>query len=930
MRLQLNEDWRLTDEDLSCGPEEAYRVQRKTDGWLPVAALPCDIHMPLIEQGRIQDPVLADYCFAAEWTEKRSWWFAKGFLVTEDLLASDRLMLHMEALDAEADIWLNGIHLGHHRSAFYPFRRDVRAMLTEGNNELLVRVTSGLEHVSESDIAMTDGTLAEMKNDAVGYRGDQRRANVRKAQFVYGWDWGPRIATTGIVGGVWLEAERAVAIRAVSAVTVRVPSQADGTSDSAHSPGAGSAGGAPDSAHGAGSGSAGGAPVSAHGAGSGSTGDAPVSAHGAGSGSAGGAPVSAHGAGSGSAGSGPAAAQANTARIAFEVEAEQLHPFQTREAELSLRLLRPDGSGEAAVIREPICLRSGLNYLAYEADVPDAELWWPNGMGAQPLYTVEASISCGDEIVAYPPFQVGIRTVRINTDSVAATGDEPERQFTLEVNGVPVFCKGGNWIPADAIIARVSDEKYTALVDEAAEANFNMLRIWGGGIYERDIFYEACDARGILIWHDFMFSCGKYPDHLDWFKEEVSREIDYQTRRLRNHPAMALWCGNNENHWGFDEWWNNTRHPAFYGGAVVYNEIAPEWIRRNSPHIPYWNSSPYGGIHPNGNAMGDRHHWHDGTMNPEMARRITPEIYDEVQAKFVSEYGYIGPCRRSSIETYFDGAAIDTSSKVWRLHTNTFEADTVVAGIRKHYADKDDLSLDEYLHYAGLCQSLMYQYSLEAIRSKSFCSGALFWMYNDCWGEVGWTIVDYYLKRKLSYYGVRRAFSPAKLILREQAGTIEVTAVNETGEAIRETLACGFIAFDGSERQTETVDVVIPARFRGVVHRFAHADRKGGLFAAVPTADPQRMQPAVLRPGDIRTLALPGANVAIAHSAAVGGDLLLTLTADAYAHAVHFELPDDVRLSDHYFDLLPGETRTITIYGGAELDAAALIIKSVK
>ncbi|MCQ6560963.1 beta-mannosidase [Paenibacillus mendelii] len=847
MRMELNLDWRLTGEDLSCGPAKAQIVRVKRADWLTVPSLPCDIHMPLIEHGLIKEPLVADNCFESEWTEKKSWWFAKDFQVTTDVLQRERVTLHIESLDSEADIWLNGIHLGHHRSAFYPFTADVRELLTEGDNDLLIRLTSGLEHVSEQDIVMTEGTLAKMENEAIGKRGDERRANVRKAQFVYGWDWGPRVATCGIAGGVWLDAQSEVRIRSISAVTVSVQP---------------------------------------------------------------------------------------SAFVRFEVEADNAHPFQTREAELIVELLGPD-SQVAAKLSKQVCLRSGFNYLDLEANIPDAALWWPNGMGDQPLYTVRASIRASGEIMAYPEFKFGIRTIALNTEPIAAIDGSPageqERQFTFEVNGVQVFAKGGNWIPADSVVSRVSDDKYATLVREAREANFNMLRIWGGGIYERDIFYEKCDEYGILIWHDFMFSCGKYPDHLPWFREETAREIDYQTRRLRNHASLALWCGNNENHWGFDEWWNGSRHPRFYGGAVIYNEIAPELIRKNCPHIPYWNSSPYGGQQPNGNASGDRHHWNDGTMSPDMQRRITPEIYDEVQAKFVSEYGYIGPCRLSSIETYFGGAEIDTNSRTWALHTNTFEKDTVLAGIRKHYVERDDLTLDEYLLYAGLCQSLMYAYSLESIRSKTFCSGALFWMYNDCWGEVGWTIIDYYLKRKLSYYGVKRAFAPQKLILREQEGMVEITAMNETDAPIRETLECGFLSFDGSIRKTASVDVVIPARYRGVIHRFAiDAGAEGGLYAAIPVQHPDRLQPAVLRPGDFRTLALPEARVRITEILNDGDDLHVTVSADTFVHAVHFDLPDSVRLSDHYFDLLPGESRTVTIYDWSmEREAGPLDVQFV-
>ena len=308
MKVDLNLGWRLTGEDLSCDPSKAQIVRGKHVDWLAVPSLPCDIHMPLIEHGLIKEPLVADHCFESEWTEKKSWWFAKDFQVTTDVLQRERVTLHIESLDSEADIWLNGIHLGHHRSAFYPFTADVRELLTKGDNDLLIRVTSGLEHVSEQDIVMTEGTLAKMENKAIGKRGDERRANVRKAQFVYGWDWGPRVATCGIAGGIWLDVQSEVRIRSISAVTVSVQP---------------------------------------------------------------------------------------SAVVRFEVEADNAHPFQTREAELIVELLGPDGN-IAAKISKAVCIRTGFNYLNLETVIPYAQLWFPNGMRDKPLNTDQESIRNAD------------------------------------------------------------------------------------------------------------------------------------------------------------------------------------------------------------------------------------------------------------------------------------------------------------------------------------------------------------------------------------------------------------------------------------------------------------------------------------------------------------------------------------------------------
>ena len=845
MRKLLNNDWRMTWEPLSSEAGDASRVQHKEQDWLR-CDLPCDVHSPLIAAGIIAEPLAEENCFACEWIEERSWWFTKKFKVSRQEIEADRIELAFESLDAEADVWLNGAHLGHHRSAFYPFKREVKSLVVAGENTLLVRVTSGLERYSDEDLMLTREATVSLVGDVIGVRGDERRVMVRKPQFAYGWDWGPRVATCGIVGDVTIDFLHEFHIRDMHVVTTGIGRDA-------------------------------------------------------------------------------------AAQLDFRIEIDSLHPYRTLETELELEV--SFGSERAVIVRTEQCLRSGLNYVKLRAEVPDARLWWPNGMGEQPLYTARLSARSKSRRVDYPPFSFGIRTLRLNTDKLP-TG-EGERAFGFEVNGVTVFSKGGNWIPADSIYARVTDAKYDTLLREAKEAHFNMLRIWGGGIYERDIFYEKCDEYGILIWHDFMFACAKYPDHLDWFREEAEREMDYQTRRLRNYCSLALWCGNNENHWGFDEWWNDTEAAGVYGGAVCYNEIAPRIVERNCPEIPYWNSSPYGGEHPNGNSSGDRHHWHDCTMHAEMEKRITPEEYDKIEAKFVSEYGYIGPCRKSSIEAYHNGQPLDRTSRLWQLHNNTYEKDTVLAGIEKHYTDSGHLELDDYLLYAGLCQGLMLGYSLEALRAKPFCSGALFWMYNDCWGEVGWTIIDYYLTRKISYYFVKRAFEPVKLILRREGDVIRLIAINETSEAITETLEYGWSRFDGTEKSTQTHELVLPPYSRIVALEWKTdeaVDVRDAFYYVKPTSGTDRMKPATLRTHPYRELRMPDARLTISNIRTKEDCTHFTVTSDTYAHGVYFGLADHLRLSDEYFDLLPGEQRDITLWAPAEEVpvVGAIVARAVK
>ncbi|MEI6210976.1 MAG: sugar-binding domain-containing protein [bacterium] len=578
------------------------------------------------------------------------------------------------------------------------------------------------------------------------------------------------------------------------------------------------------------------------------------------------------------------------------VTVDQLHFWQTVEGKVKLAITAPNGRRHTVAWAG--LLRSGDNHIDFAIRLKNPALWWPNGYGAQPLHRVEAAVRVGSETAVFPAFDYGIRFVELDT----ARGT-----FAVRINGRKVFCKGGNWIPADALYARTPRATYDTLVREAREANFTLLRVWGGGLYEHDAFYDACDRHGILVWQDFMYACAPYPDHLEWFRVEAEREADFQTRRLRHHACLAVWSGNNENSWGFKEWWQERTR----GGAWLYNYMLPDVVRRNSPEIPYWNGSPYGGsVSPNDAKVGDRHHWHDCMMNPDMLRRITPEEYDKCQSLFVSEYGYIGAPVRKTVETYLDGANFDRKGAVWQHHNNTFEKDTVDAGIRKHYRDHENLTPDEYCLYSGLCQGLMYSYSLESFRARAACHGGLFWMYNDSWGEVGWTIIDYYLRRKPSFYFVRRALAPIRLILRAAGDEIRITAANDTLRDVGIRFDCGYMSFDGKTTDLKRGRATVRAAARTELGRFRRGqhDAATGLWVVRPVGQP-RVLPAIFRAMDYRQLHVPPAQFAV-H--VTSGDTV-ELHARTYAHAVHLELPAGAVPADDYFDLLPGETRRIDI-----------------
>ena len=819
--MLLNSDWRLHEEPLSWHGEELGHVLSQTEGWLS-CGLPCDVRMPLIEAGVIHDPVLADYSFESEWIEKRSWWFVRRFDGGALDLRADAVELSVESIDANGEIYLNGAFLGTHKSAHYPFVKEIGPLVLPGENILCIRVTTGLEEVSDADLAELNWAVSHEENNGCPERGDRRRAFVRKPQYTVGWDWGPKAVSCGIVKGAAIRCFRKAAIRGVNLITTDI--QRD-------------------------------------------------------------------------------------AALRVTVEAEQFDRLGTKDAALSVTVER-EGKICARAEAKDLLLRSGINYVDLDLTVPDAQLWWPAGYGGQPLYGVHVSLRCEGVTDEYSPFLYGIRTVKLDTERT----DADRRRFALVVNGTRIFCKGGNWIPADLIYARVDKTRYAKLLDEAAAANFNMLRVWGGGFYEQDCFYEDCDRRGILLWHDFMFACAAYPDHRASFRTLVEKELAYQTRRLRNHPCMGLWCGNNENEtlYGHTEGMGREKPMGFR----IANELAPTAVRRHCPQIPYWNSSPYGGADPNSQNVGDVHYWDTCMMNKDMSKRIDPTEYDRLRARFVTEYGYPGPCCRATMRHYFDGRPVERKGRIWTLHTNTFEADTVAAGVEKQYPlSAKDLDLDGYILYAGMVQMLMLEYSLEAIRFRRECSGGLFWMFDDTWGEVGWTIVDYDLHRKISYYGVRRAFAPQKLILRLEDGLVRMTACNDCARELAVTAEAGYFSFDGKTRRTESVSFVVPARSRACVYErpLPQGDYRKGIFAVLPHSG--GLDSARLRLNDFRKLAVETPHIEIFSVHADGSDLCVSLRSDVYAHGVHLDQEYDC--SDNYFDLLPGEEKPVRIAGGA-------------
>jgi len=837
--LSLNGTWSLLERPLPYGPDKADEVLASEDGWLP-AEVPGDASAALVCAGVLPEPLEGTNFRRFSFVEERSWWWRKAFVAPATWQKKATIEIALDGLDVHADIWLNGRHLGHHASAFRPFVGRVENLIRwDGENTLLVRLTCGKERVpADADPRLCAAVPTEASR---GYsdRGFPGRIYLRKPAFVWGWDWSPRLATTGITGDVLL---RALARNDIRDVFI-----------------------------------------------TGCLGEQPC------------------------------------ARLCIEIERQTL--VSTVRADICAALVDENGERFTATAKQ-IMLRSGLTHVHMEIPVSAPRLWWPRGSGAQHRYRVEISLSAEDEVVAITPFLWGFRTVEMINE---------RGRFGFRINGEPIFIQGGNWVPADALYGRVRDEKIVRLVEEAAEANFNCLRIWGGGRFERDVFYETCDRCGIMVWHDFMSACAPLPADNEDFRREFIAEADYQLRRLRSRACIILWCGNNEVG-GCYEWFADKFAQRRDPGWRLYFEDLPRLLSALAPHIPYWPTSPYGGAKVGDAEEGDDHHW--VVMSPDSRFWSSPEYWDEPgRSIFNSEYGYGGPCSIESTRQYLACENPSLESEVAREHTNTFyNIERVRFSIKEHYADPIGLSLEDYILYGGLCQGLNLGYSLESLRANGRTLGAIFWMYNDAWGENGWSIIDYYLRRKISYYHVRRCLAPRRLLLRPggkafggKNGEVVLIALNAGAEPLQGMVRMGYMSYDGHDVQMQTIPLRLAPRRRCLVASMPapeSARLRCGTIVAIPDSWLE-MEPAWWRHSRFRASGAPPARARIVARECQGEDLLVTVASSNFAHAVHLAVPADYRLSDNFFDLLPGESRTVRIFGGAALAAVDLRLASV-
>lgn len=551
-------------------------------------------------------------------------------------------------------------------------------------------------------------------------------------------------------------------------------------------------------------------------------------------------------------------------------------------------------------------------------EVPKPELWWPRGYGSQPLYGLDVELL--DEDGA--PLDSWSRRIGFRTVTVDRSADERGTGFTFVVNGTRIFARGVNWIPDDVLPSRVTPERYRARLTQAAEANIDLVRIWGGGIYEDDAFYDVCDELGLMVWQDFLFACAAYPEEQP-LRGEVEAEARDNVVRLMPHPSLVLWNGNNENLWGFRDWdWEEPLAGDSWGEGY-YLGILPRIVAELDPTRPYTAGSPWSGSwdhHPNDPRHGTHHSW-------EVWNRQDYAEYRADVPRFCAEFGWQAPPAISTLRRALPGEDLAPDSPGMLHHQKAEDGNGKLnRGIERHFGLPDG-DFDRWHYLAQVVQARAVAAGIEHWRSHwPVCAGTVVWQLNDCWPVSSWAAIDGDGHLKPLYHELRRVYADRLLSLVPADGGPVLALDNQSGTTWRTTVTLRRVAADGTVLKEASLDLEAAARtvVRMVVPSSLLPAADSGKELLVADADGLR---AVHLPVYEKEFAYPEPLYDVLVEPAGDGDAVVTVTARTLVRDLLLQadrLAARARADRGLVTLLPGEEVRITVRGWAGDDPRAV------
>ncbi|BEI83975.1 hypothetical protein CcaverHIS002_0405790 [Cutaneotrichosporon cavernicola] len=686
--------------------------------------VPTSVQVELIKAGKIRDPYKGLNEWDCQWIHESAWTFRTTLHATAAQLAAPHADLILDGLDTYCTVVLNGEEIAKTDNMFLSHRLSVTGQLKESNT-LELRFAAPLLEAKKEEAA-NGGPMAL-------WNGDSSRLYSRKAQYGWGWDWGPVIMTVGPWRPIYLET---YGVRLANLRVDTTLGQRDGKWDAA------------------------------------------------------------------------------------KLSVPELDVVPAMPAGAKLAYTLTDALGN--VIKSEVTAKPKWDLTG------KVDAWYPIHYGAQPLYSLEVALLDRDgTVIARTAQRTAFRHVEIVQEPLP---DAPGTSFLFEVNGVRVFCGGSNWIPGDNFLTEMPESRYRAWVDLLVKGNQNMLRVWAGGIYEAEALYDACDEAGVLVWQDFMFGCGLYPSY-DKINASIKAEAEQAVQRLRTHPSVVIFAGNNEDYQVAEEKkvvdyndnsgdYMHTKFP----GRHIYEILLPEVVERCSD-IFYWPSSPYGGKTSGDLTVGDVHQWNvwHGTQEPWAN-------WDMLAGRFVSEFGMQGYPNIRTVNEWFEKGQEDQAFPQSRISVNHNKADGFERRLELYLMEnfRHAFDMPSYVYYTQAMQAetLGAAYRLWRRnwkgRGREYTSGALVWQINDCWPCVSWAICDYYLRPKPAFYTIAREMrtytvgmarkevrtnSPGSLAHYTIEHELELWACNSTLHPKAATIEMVSFDLDAGELDRRTFDV---------------------------------------------------------------------------------------------------------------------------
>ncbi len=817
MMMLLNAHWLPAQNTIPLISDWQFR-ESGTDEWLP-ATVPGTVHTDLMAAGKIPDPFFGINEKLVQWVEEKNWEYRCVFSLSDSNRHHGKATLVFEGLDTYASVSLNGKLILQADNMFRRWEIPVDSILLAGDNILTVDFVSPVARGKQ---------LAAVSPIALPV---DERIYTRKAQYHYGWDWGPRLVTSGIWLPVYLKYEGVVSLQSVQVITEAI----------------------------------------------------------------------------------------NTVSATVLFNSQIVSDTAT---DIALEIA--DASG-AVIYSKNYLVNKGDNHIQSVLHIDSPRLWWTHDLGEPYLYNYTIRLYLDKIQASEKTVTFGIRTIELVT-----TPDSAGTAFYFKLNQRPVFMRGANFIPTNSFLPGTTDSAYRSQLNDVKLANMNMLRIWGGGIYEKDIFYQLCDSLGILVWQDFMFACAMYPGD-SAFLSNVTGEITCQVQRLRNHPCIALWCGNNEvdeawHNWGWQQKYTHAERNTIWSWYnTLFDTIIPTVLHTEDGTRDYWPSSPsIGWGHAASLANGDSHYWGVWWGNQPF------DYYNHKVGRFMSEYGFQGMPSLRSFRQFtpvhdmiFDSPTLKTHQK----HPVGYET------IHK-YLIRDfphSAQLENYIYLSQMLQAEGIATAIEAHRrSMPYCMGTLFWQMNDCWPVTSWSAVDFYGNRKALYYAAKRSFAPLTVSIAEQNGTLQCYVIRSGNALENITAIVEEWLTNGELIHTDTLRLNVPPDSVFICHTFRNGiyTQKNEKVIRVRLMQQDSVMCtyfAYLVPPKDLQLQMPEVHIEFNRD-----KNMLKVNTNVFTRGIYlYSDNSELKLNDNFFDLVPGETKYILLEQNFSGETEAIKYKSL-